>query len=213
MGIKFWHADGAFRDFDDTGVILPSVLETLIMKCIPTSVAITLIAITANAAASQVIELEDGRKVQLNDDFTWQYVQPENTPQETALAVAAPIISSQRGTTLVLESGKPSLQLSDSGVDIVIGAASYQNGKVVLPTAITNQSSLSVINVQLKIELLDSQGKKLAEQETTVWQSIKRLAETYLRPKTAAEGKVIEIEVPKAESYQLIATVSNLETR
>jgi len=183
------------------------------MKCIPTSVAIAFIAFTANAAASQVIELEDGRKVQLNDDFTWQYVQPENTHQATALAVAAPIISSQRGTTLVLESGKPSLQLSDSGVDIVIGAASYQNGKVVLPTAITNQSSLSVINVQLKIELLDSQGKKLAEQETTVWQSIKRLAETYLRPKTAAEGKVIEIEVPKAESYQLIATVSNLETR
>ncbi len=183
------------------------------MKCIPTSVAIAFIAFTANAAASQVIELEDGRKVQLNDDFTWQYVQPENTPQEPALAVAAPIISSQRGTTLVLESGKPSLQLSDSGVDIVIGAASYQNGKVVLPTAITNQSSLSVINVQLKIELLDSQGKKLAEQETMVWQSIKRLAETYLRPKTAAEGKVIEIKVPKAESYQLIATVSNLETR
>ena len=183
------------------------------MKCIPTSVAIALIAITANAAASQVIELQDGRKVQLNDDFTWQYVQPENTHQATALAVAAPIISSQRGTTLALESSKPSLQLSDSGVDIVIGAASYQNGKVVLPTAITNQSSLSVINVQLKIELLDSQGKKLAEQETTVWQSIKRLAETYLRPKTAAEGKVIEIEVPKAESYQLIATVSNLETR
>jgi hypothetical protein len=213
MGVKFWHADGAFRDFDDTGVILPSVLETLIMKCIPTSVAIAFIAFTANAAASQVIELEDGRKVQLNDDFTWQYVQPENTHQAAALAVAAPIISSQRGTTLVLESGKPSLQLSDSGVDIVIGAASYQNGKVVLPTAITNQSSLSVINVQLKIELLDSQGKKLAEQETTVWQSIKRLAETYLRPKTAAEGKVIEIEVPKAESYQLIVTVSNLETR
>lgn len=183
------------------------------MKCIPTSVAIAFIAFTANAAASQVIELEDGRKVQLNDDFTWQYVQPENTHQAAALAVAAPIISSQRGTTLVLESGKPSLQLSDSGVDIVIGAASYQNGKVVLPTAITNQSSLSVINVQLKIELLDSQGKRLAEQETTVWQSIKRLAETYLRPKTAAEGKVIEIEVPKAESYQLIATVSNLETR
>lgn len=183
------------------------------MKCIPTSAAIAFIAITANAAASQVIELEDGRKVQLNDDFTWQYVLPENTHQATALAVAAPIISSQRGTTLVLENGKPSLQLSDSGVDIVIGAASYQNGKVVLPTAITNQSSLSVINVQLKIELLDSQGKKLAEQETTVWQSIKRLAETYLRPKTAAEGKVIEIEVPKAESYQLIATVSNLETR
>ncbi|MBD0788780.1 DUF3157 family protein [Vibrio sp. Y2-5] len=183
------------------------------MKCIPSTLAIALIAITANASASQVIELQDGRKVQLNDDFTWRYVQPENTNQDTTLTVAAPIVSSQRGTTLTLERGKPTLQLSDSGVDIVIGAASYQNGKVVLPTAITNQSSLSVINVQLKIELLDSQGKKLAEQETVVWQSIKRLAETYLRPKTAAEGRVIEIEVPKAEGYQLIATVSNLETR
>lgn len=184
------------------------------MKFIPTKIAMALIVITSNAVASQVIELKDGRKVQLNDDFTWQYVQPNSTNQTATTAVAAaPVIAKQQGTTLVLESEKPSLQLSDSGVDIVIGAASYQNGKVVLPTAITNQSSLSVINVQLKIELLDSQGKKLAEQETTVWQSIKRLAETYLRPKTAAEGKVIEIEVPKAESYQLIVTVSNLETR
>nr|QIH43143.1 DUF3157 family protein [Vibrio ziniensis] len=166
---------------------------------------------TSSAIASQVVELTDGRKVQLNDDFTWQYVQPERSNH--TVQVAVPVISSQPGATLLLDSGKPSLQLSDSGVDIVIGSASYQDGKVVLPTAITNQSSLSVINIQLKIELLDSQGKKLAEQETTIWQSIKRMAETYLRPKSVAEGKVIEIEVPKADSYQLIATVSNLETR
>ena len=71
------------------------------MKCM-TSVATAFIAFTATAAASQVIELEDGRKVQLNDDFIWQYVQPENTHSNNSPAVAAPIISSQRGTTLVL---------------------------------------------------------------------------------------------------------------
>ncbi len=178
-----------------------------------TPLALIMAALASNAMASQVVTLEDGRQVQLNDDFTWQYVQPQATPKVTeTLAVAAPVVA-KRGSILTINSNKPSLQLSDSGVDIVFGAAKYQNGKVILPTAITNQSSQSVIQIQLKIELLDKNGHSLAKQESTIWQSIKRMAETYLRPKTAVEGKTIEIEVPKADSYQIIATVENLETR
>ncbi len=175
---------------------------------------LALSAFTSVASASQVITLEDGRTVQLNDDFTWQYVQqPEIQPQAPIASIAAPIVTTPRGAILKIGSNKPSLQLSDSGVDVVLGAAKYQDGYLVLPTAITNQSSQSVIGIELNIELLDVQGKSLVKQETMVWQSIKRMAETYLRPKTSDLGKVIKIKVPKAESYQLIATISQVETR
>ncbi|HIF9433115.1 TPA: DUF3157 family protein [Photobacterium damselae] len=33
--------------------------------------------LSVNVAAQQVVELKDGRLIQLNDDFTWQYVQKQ----------------------------------------------------------------------------------------------------------------------------------------
>ncbi len=34
--------------------------------------------------ASETLQLKDGRYIQLNDDFTWQYVPQETQPQQTS---------------------------------------------------------------------------------------------------------------------------------
>lgn len=171
-------------------------------------------ALAPNVLASEIVQLEDGRSIQLNDDFTWQYVESANSKAgEKIPVIAAPIVNAKAGTTLIIGSDKPSLKLSDSGVDMVLGSAQYADGKVIIPTAITNQSSQPVISIVLNVELLDENGHSLAKQNCTIWQSIKRMAETYLRPKTAAEGKAIEIEAPEADRYQILVTLENLETR
>lgn len=170
--------------------------------------------------AAQQLTLEDGRQVQLNDDFTWHYVtaptasetQVDNT---TAIPVVAaiPVIQNQTGTLISLDSDKPTMQLSDSGVDILLAAASYQDGQLVIPTSLTNQSRQAVITVELEVEVLDSSGAVLSKQNTKVWSSIKRMADTYLRPEQIAAGKPIKVDVESASQYQIKAKVINIETR
>lgn len=113
--------------------------------------------------ASQTVTLEDGRQVQLNDDFTWQYVvlveatktdeiavveeavQPAtNIPVKKAKVAAIPLIEKAVGTIVTIGSDRATMQLSDSGVEVLLGAVSYQDGQLMIPTSVTNQSSQSV---------------------------------------------------------------------
>ncbi|MFY3327786.1 DUF3157 family protein [Vibrio fluvialis] len=177
------------------------------------------------ALAGEIVTLQDGRDVQLNDDFTWQYVQLVETSNSMSVApakpavvaaapvLAAPLVKAQRGSMIELGSTKPTLQLSNSGVDIVLGSARYRDGQLILPTAITNQSTQSVINIVLQVEILDEQGNLLTTQTTNIWQSIKRMADTYLRPQASAAGKAIEVKVDEAPRYQIRASVTQVESR
>ncbi|WP_158125560.1 DUF3157 family protein [Vibrio fluvialis] len=178
------------------------------------------------ALAGEIVTLQDGRDVQLNDDFTWQYVQqPVETSNSMSVApakpevvaaapvLAAPLVKAQRVSMIELGSTKPTLQLSNSGVDIVLGSARYRDGQLILPTAITNQSTQSVINIVLQVEILDKQGNQLTTQTTTIWQSIKRMADTYLRPQASVAGKAIEVKIDEAPRYQIRASVTQVESR
>lgn len=185
---------------------------------------------TSLVSATEVVTLADGRNVLLKDDFTWEYV-IENTQQTTTpespnpplnvsseavsppARVAIPAVSNTVGTTLVVNSNKPTLQLSDSGVDILIGAASYEGGRLILPTSVTNQSSQSVIQVEMVIEVFDMSGNALAKETVLVWQSIKRMPDTYLRPQQALQGKSIQLALPLFQQYQLKASVTAVQTR
>ena len=189
----------------------------------------TLLA-TSSVYAAEIVTLADGRSVKLNDDFTWEYVVENTAPKATAAsatktvtaeaeAVAVPVIatipvvSKTVGTTVTVNAKKPTMQLSDSGVDILIGSASYQGGELVFPTSITNQSSQSVIQIEVEVEVFDMSGKALAKEKVIVWQSIKRMADTYLRPQQAEQGKTIKLAVPQSQQYQFSAKVVELQTR
>ncbi|EOX3447555.1 DUF3157 family protein [Vibrio cholerae] len=174
---------------------------------------------TVQLKDGRYIQLKDGRYIQLNDDFTWQYVPQETQPQQTSeltpLVLAAPVIAQPTlsGVTITVGDHRPVLQLSDSGVDVVLSAPRYEHGKLKLSSAITNQSSQSVIAVRLAIRVQDAQGVWSEEQEVTIWQSIKRMSETYLRPRTSVEGKPLELNLAEQSQYTLHATIKQIETR
>lgn len=189
----------------------------------------TLLA-TSSVYAAEVVTLADGRNVKLNDDFTWEYVIENSAPKATtasstqtvtaateSVAVPAiatiPVVSKTVGTTVTVNAKKPTMQLSDSGVDILIGSASYEGGELVFPTSITNQSSQSVIQIEVEVEVFDMSGEALAKEKVTVWQSIKRMADTYLRPQQAEQGKTIKLAVPQSQQYQFSAKVVEVQTR
>lgn len=163
--------------------------------------------------ASQTVTLEDGRQVQLNDDFTWQYVVPVETTKTDEIAVvketvqpavtipikkpkvaAIPLIEKAVGTIATVGSDRATMQLSDSGVEVLLGAVSYENGRLIIPTSVTNQSSQSVILVEIEIQVSTTSGDVLSKESVKVWQSIKRMADTYLRPQQVEQGKTIETD-------------------
>ncbi|MFS1441207.1 MULTISPECIES: DUF3157 family protein [unclassified Vibrio] len=180
--------------------------------------------LSSSAFADQMVTLQDGKQVLLKDDFTWQYVAQKQaeevaTTSEIAVPVAAvpvvavPVTTNTRGTTIVVNSKKPSLQLSQSGVDVVLGASRYEGGKLIIPTAITNQGTQAVILVSLNISVFTAEGTLLAEEEVAVWKSIKRMADTYLRPKTGEEGKLIKIDLEQHPEYQIKAEITEVLAR
>lgn len=169
--------------------------------------------------AAQTVTLTDGRQVLLNDDFTWQYVveKAESDTVTPAIPVAPvatiPVINRQVGSVITLGSSKAVMQLSDSGVDVLLSSAQYQSDQLVIETALTNQSSQSVVLVEVEVELLDMSGAKVSSQTFAVWTSIKRLADTYLRPQQAVAGKAIKFDVERADQYQVNAKIVKVETR
>lgn len=180
--------------------------------------------LSSSAFADQMVTLQDGKQILLKDDFTWQYVTPKQTeevattseiavPVAAAPVVAVPVATNVRGTTIVVDSKKPSLQLSQSGVDVVLGASHYEGGELIIPTAITNQSTQAVILVSVKLGLYSASGELLEEKTVAVWKSIKRMADTYLRPKTDAEGTSIKLAVEQYPEYQIKAEIVEVLTR
>ncbi|MDD1827348.1 DUF3157 family protein [Photobacterium sp. ZSDE20] len=180
--------------------------------------------LSSSAFADQMVTLQDGKQILLKDDFTWQYVAQKQakevaTTSEIAVPVAAtpvvavPVATNVRGTTIVVDSKKPSLQLSQSGVDVVLGASHYEDGELIIPTAITNQSTQAVILVSVKLDLYSASGELLEEKTVAVWKSIKRMADTYLRPKTDAEGTSIKLAVEQHPEYQIKAEIVEVLTR
>ncbi|CAK3752806.1 DUF3157 family protein [Vibrio crassostreae] len=180
--------------------------------------------LSSSAFADQMVTLQDGKQVLLKDDFTWQYMaqkQAEEVATTSEIAVpvaavpvvAAPVTTNTRGTTIVVNSKKPSLQLSQSGVDVVLGASRYEGGELIIPTAITNQGTQAVILVSLNISVFTAEGTLLAEEEVAVWKSIKRMADTYLRPKTGEEGKLIKIDLEQHPEYQIKAEITEVLAR
>ncbi|MGL4828422.1 MAG: DUF3157 family protein [Vibrio sp.] len=178
----------------------------------------SLVSLSTFAAAGEIVQLKDGRTIQLNDDFTWHYtaIAPEgNSASKSHAVYATPLLSQPTLTNVVVTIGdnRPVLQLSDSGVDVVLSTPRYDHGQLKLSSTITNQSSQSVIAIRLAVRVQDAQGDWSEEQEVTIWQSIKRMAETYLRPHTSVEGKPLELNLVEQSQYTLHATIKEIETR
>lgn len=167
--------------------------------------------ISSNGFASEIATLENGQKAQLNDDFTWEYLVPQN--EKTTHVTAIPLTTKKMATTFKVGDDKNILQLSNSSVDILLQSASYQSGTLTIPTSITNQGSQSIILIELEVEILDPQGLPLVKTQVSIWKSIKRLADTYLRPQSSQQGQDIELELPQHADYQINVKVINVESR
>ncbi len=187
--------------------------EYVVKKATPKAAETTLEKVEAVEAAETTLEkVEAVEAAAVVASTTAVEAVATSAPATTEMATI-PVVTKKVGTTVVVNAKKPTMQLSDSGVDVLIGSASYEDGELIFPTSITNQSSQSVIQVEVEVQVFDMSGKQLAKENITVWQSIKRMADTYLRPQQAEQGKAIKLAVPQSQQYQFSAEVLEVKTR
>ncbi|MGF1736979.1 DUF3157 family protein [Photobacterium satsumensis] len=141
------------------------------------------------------------------------------TTSATAAGGAAVVGASAVASTSSLASGElvaPNTgrvvgEYQRSGVVMVAQPASYQEGRLTIPVSLRNEGTDSVILVEVATILRNDKGEVLKRDNHVVWTSIKRMPETYFRPGTEREGKILTFSVPKLEHYFLETDITTVE--
>lgn len=157
-------------------------------------VALCLFPLLAEAAPLHQITLPDGRQVQLNDDFTWEYllVKPaEASPGKTVTAsVAAPVLTEQALAHPDLLS-----QATRDGITVKLDQVTGED-PLSLQFLVSNTGSRNVVRVNGSLTLFSAEGVQLSTQPVRFWVGENRLPESYLRKGEARASRAIELARP-----------------
>ncbi|WP_339013865.1 DUF3157 family protein [Aeromonas popoffii] len=166
-------------------------------------VALCLSPLLAQAAPLTQVTLPDGRQVQLNDDFTWEYllIKPTASGDVVTGAVAVPVLTEQAMTNpdLLAQAAKDGIGVK---LDKIEGSDPLS-----LQFMVSNTGSRSVVRVRGSVTLFSEQGAQLARQEARFWVGENRLPESYLRKGQQRPSLVIEMPRPAGLTGQPLVRV------
>ncbi|MCX7133310.1 DUF3157 family protein [Aeromonas sp.] len=155
-------------------------------------VALCLSPLLAQAAPLTQVTLPDGRQVQLNDDFTWEYllIKPTASGEVVTGAVAVPVLTEQAMTNpdLLAHAVKDGISVK---LDKIEGSDPLS-----LQFLVSNTGSRSVVRVRGSVTLFSEQGAQLVKQEARFWVGENRLPESYLRKGQQRPSLVLEMPRP-----------------
>ncbi|PSW17180.1 DUF3157 domain-containing protein [Photobacterium sanctipauli] len=126
-------------------------------------------------------------------------------------SVTQPGIATPDGILIEPGTGKQVEAAQRSGVTLTLEPASYQNGELLIPTSLKNDSTGSIVLVELALKLHSAKGELIAREDQKVWTSIKRMPETYFRPDTEREGRTLRFKVLSAKQYYLEAEITEVD--
>lgn len=155
-------------------------------------VALCLSPLLAQAVPLTQVTLPDGRQVQLNDDFTWEYllIKPTASAEVVTGAVAVPVLTEQAMTNpdLLAQAVKDGISVK---LDKIEGSDPLS-----LQFMVSNTGSRSVVRVSGSVTLFSEQGAQLVKQEARFWVGENRLPESYLRKGQQRPSLVLEMPRP-----------------
>ncbi|MDM5074356.1 DUF3157 family protein [Aeromonas bestiarum] len=155
-------------------------------------VALCLSPLLAQAAPLTQVTLPDGRQVQLNDDFTWEYllIKPTASGEVVTGAVAVPVLTEQAMTNpdLLAQAVKDGISVK---LDKIEGSDPLS-----LQFLVSNTGSRSVVRVRGSVTLFSEQGAQLVKQEARFWVGENRLPESYLRKGQQRPSLALEMPRP-----------------
>ncbi|GDY26086.1 hypothetical protein AHAT_19760 [Agarivorans sp. Toyoura001] len=184
----------------------------------------------------EIVTLQNGAQVQLNDDFTWQYLllntQSETTASvETSNAVLPVAVAASETPLANSESSHSPERLSDiainqaellkstakNGVKISLLNSQWDDkDRLGLHFQLVNTGTKNYVQILLEVSLYADSGTVLTQQEVKVWQAIFRMPDTYLRKEQSRTSEILWFEgVDKTQwDKQLLSLkITNMESR
>ena len=156
--------------------------------------ALCLSPLLAQAAPLTQVTLADGRQVQLNDDFTWEYllVKPAETVagKMVTASVAAPVLTEQ-----ALANPDLLAQATRDGITVTLNQVEGED-PLRLQFVVSNTGSRNVVRVNGSLTLFSAEGVQLGTQPVRFWVGENRLPESYLRKGQQRPSMVIEMPRP-----------------
>ncbi|WP_108944974.1 DUF3157 family protein [Shewanella halifaxensis] len=182
------------------------------------SIAILVLSVPAFADEVARITLDNGAKVKLNDDFTWEYIilesqsQPDTAVPVTlpatvgtaastsaaATEVITPAVSAATTETLTSSAIAQSALLKStakSGVKVSFANSQWDDdGRLGLTFELSSNSPEHYVMIELEVSLFADSGALIKKEDIKVWQAIFRMPDTYLRKGQTRDSRVFWIE-------------------
>jgi hypothetical protein len=131
--------------------------------------AASLLALTMTAQAADIgqFTLENGAKVVLKDDFTWEYLVIEQATQ-----TLAPVVLAQ--PELLTTTAK-------DGIKVSLASSVWDGDRLGLTFDLSSSNSDHIVLVEVSAKFFSDSGQVLKTETLEAWKATFRLPETYLR--------------------------------
>ncbi|QYJ78957.1 DUF3157 family protein [Shewanella acanthi] len=169
------------------------------------------------AADVATLTLENGTKVRLKDDFTWEYIITETkrapeaataTTQTTAInptvtptTNSAPNLASSAAPTAITTLTQDVMTTPDilgttakEDIKVSFKQSQWKGDKLGLTFELSSNSSKHVTLVKVETSFFADNGTLLKTEKLDVWEAIFRMPETYLRKGEQRNSAVIWVE-------------------
>jgi hypothetical protein len=176
---------------------------------------LTLLVATQFGQAAVLMEtrLQDGRQIQIQDDFTWSYVLTEAQAKVTAPSVSDAVETPSLSAQAIQD---PALlgTVAGDGVKLELTRQQPENDQLGLDVRVSNLATGSVVKISGYISFYSPQGTQLARHQVTFWQAEYRLPETYLRSHQTRAFRTIWLPLPQGLRSPLVRLeISTVERR
>ena len=162
-------------------------------------IALCLSPLLAQAAPLTQVTLPDGRQVQLNDNFTWEYLVIKPTTPSHATSGAAASVATVAAAPVLTEQALASpdmiSQATKDGITVKLIQAGGEE-PLQLQFMLSNTGTRNVVRVRGTVTLFSEQGVQLASEEVRFWVGENRLPESYLRKGEQRPSPLIELSRP-----------------
>lgn len=160
------------------------------------------------AADIATITLDNGAKIRLKDDFTWEYIITENDNRN--LPVTPPALGSTTAVNTTVNPpilnanalARPELlgSTAKDGIKVSLAESQWKDDKLGLIFDLASSSSKHVTLVEVEVSFFADNGTLLKNDTLEVWKAIFRLPETYLRKGEQRKSPVVWIKgIEKAQ--------------
>lgn len=144
--------------------------------------------ICTSVFSTEIVNLKDGRRILVKDDYTWEEIAPAIIGEDKNIDTE----DIQAVETKTLLEKHPELLKEDiiGGVSVSLISTEENSDNYTLSFEVRNQGTSSVIRVDGTILLLDDEGNVLKFLDESLYKGYYRLADTYIRVGQTREASI-----------------------